>query len=248
MTHPAPALSRTLGLRLALGAGAAVVLVLLGRALGDEIPALVARVEALGPWAPAAFVVGYALAVVAFVPASLLTLAAGAVFGVARGTLLVAAGATLGACASFLLARHAARDAVSRRLSRTPRFAALDRAVGEDGRRLVFLLRLSPVFPFGLLNYALGLTRVRFVDYLVASAGMLPGTLLYVYTGKVAGDVATLAAGAAPPRGGAYWAVLGLGLAATALVTVRVTRLARRALADAGTGLAPTPDAPTPSP
>jgi uncharacterized membrane protein YdjX (TVP38/TMEM64 family) len=182
--------------------------------------------------------------VVAFVPASLLTLAAGAVFGVARGTLLVAAGATLGASAAFLLARYAARDAVARRLADRPRFAALDRAVGAEGRKLVFLLRLSPVFPFGLLNYALGLTRVRFVDYLIASVGMLPGTLLYVYSGKVAGDVATLAAGAAPPRGTAHYVVLGLGLVATALVTMRVTRLARRALADAEASGGPAPGGP----
>lgn len=244
MTPPLPTpRPRPPWLRLALGLGAAALLVWLGARLGGHLPALVARVDALGTWGPLAFVLGYAVAVVAFVPASLLTLAAGAVFGVARGTLLVAAGATLGASAAFLLARYAARDAVARRLARAPRFAALDRAVGEDGRRLVFLLRLSPVFPFGLLNYALGLTRVRFVDYLVASVGMLPGTLLYVYSGKVAGDVAALAAGAAPPRGTAHWLVLGLGLAATALVTVRVTRLARRALASADTGLAPTPTA-----
>lgn len=245
MASPSPQVPRPRPpwLRLALGLGAAALLVWLGARLGGRLPALVARVDALGAWGPAAFVLGYAVAVVAFVPASLLTLAAGAVFGVARGTVLVAAGATLGASAAFLLARYAARDAVARRLARAPRFAALDRAVGEDGRRLVFLLRLSPVFPFGLLNYALGLTRVRFVDYLVASVGMLPGTLLYVYSGKVAGDVAALAAGAAPPRGAAHWLVLALGLAATALVTVRVTRLARRALASANTDLAPEPSA-----
>ncbi len=219
--------------RIVVGVAVAVALLVLGGRLGGYLPALIARVEALGAWAPVAFVAGYAIAVVVFVPASLLTLAAGAVFGVARGTLLVAAGATLGASAAFLIARYGARDAVARRLADRPRFAALDRAVGAEGRKLVFLLRLSPVVPFGLLNYALGLTRVRFVDYLIASVGMLPGTLLYVYSGKVAGDVATLAAGAAPPRGAAHYVVLGLGLVATALVTLRVTRLARRALADA---------------
>jgi uncharacterized membrane protein YdjX (TVP38/TMEM64 family) len=232
--------------RVALGLAVAGALLVLGSRLGGYLPGLVARVEALGPWAPAAFVAGYAVAVVAFVPASLLTLAAGAVFGVARGTLLVAAGATLGASAAFLLARYAARDAVARRLADRPRFAALDRAVGAEGRKLVFLLRLSPVFPFGLLNYALGLTRVRFVDYLIASVGMLPGTLLYVYSGKVAGDVATLAAGAAPARGTAHYVVLGLGLVATALVTMRVTRLARRALADAEASGGPAPGRPVP--
>jgi uncharacterized membrane protein YdjX (TVP38/TMEM64 family) len=253
MTPPDPSTSHAprrlaLGLRIALGIVAVVALVLLGDTLGRQLPALVARVEALGAWAPAAFVVGYAVAVVALVPASLLTLAAGAVFGVARGTCLVALGATLGASAAFLIARYAARDAVARRLAHAPRFAALDRAVGDEGRRLVLLLRLSPVFPFGLLNYALGLTRVRFGDYLVASVGMLPGTLLYVYSGKVAGDVAALAAGAAPARGTAHWVVLGLGLVATALVTVRITRIARRALASAATELERAPAAPPASP
>lgn len=234
-TSPPPAAAPTSGrrvLRVLLALVVAGGLLYLGSRLGGRLPALVARVDALGAWGPVAFVLGYAVAVVAFVPASLLTLAAGAVFGVVRGTVLVLLGATLGACAAFLLARYAARDLVARRLADRPRFAALDRAVGADGRRLVFLLRLSPVFPFGLLNYALGLTRVRFVDYLVASVGMIPGSLLYVYSGKVAGDVATLAAGASPPKGPAYYAVVVLGLVATLVVTLLVTRLARRALKD----------------
>ena len=110
--------------------------------------------------------------------------------------------------------------------------------MGEDGRRLVFLLRLSPVFPFGLLNYALGLTRVRFADYAIASVGMLPGTLLYVYSGKVVGDLAALAGGAPPPRGAGGTLLLVVGLAATVVATALVTRIARRALAEA-TGEAP---------
>src|SRR6185503_6399832 len=137
------------------------------------------------------------------------------------------AGATLGACAAFLVARYLARGAVERRLVDYPRFAAIDRAVAREGRKIVFLLRLSPIFPFSLLNYALGLTRVRFADYAVASLGMLPGTLLYVYYGKVLGDVAQVAAGAElgnqAPRDAAYWTVLGLGLLATVAVTFVVT-------------------------
>ncbi len=97
----------------------------------------------------------------------------------------------------------------------------------------MFLLRLSPIFPFNLLNYALGLTRVRFADYVVASIGMLPGTLLYVYSGKVAGELATLAASSAVSHGAGYYVVIGLGFAATAIVTVLITRVARRALNEA---------------
>ncbi len=119
------------------------------------------------------------------------------------------------------------------RLEGNQRFAAIDRAVGEQGRKIVFLLRLSPVFPFNLLNYGLGLTRVRFPDYFAASIGMLPGTLLYVYYGKLLGDVAALAGGAAVEKDAGYYAVLALGLVATLAVTTLVTRIARRALREA---------------
>src|SRR6185295_13509280 len=96
-----------------------------------------------------------------------------------------------------------------------PKFAAIDRAVGAQGRKIVFLLRLSPVFPFNLLNYLLGLTQVRFGDYIIASVGMLPATVLFVYYGKLAGDVAALAGGAAPAKGAGYYAILVVGLLAT---------------------------------
>jgi uncharacterized membrane protein YdjX (TVP38/TMEM64 family) len=221
-----------IALLLALLAG----LVVLGRSAGDAIPRFAAFVEGLGFWGPAVFVAGYALAVVAFVPASLLTLAAGAVFGLARGTLLVFVAATIGSCLAFLVSRYLARGAVERRLAGNPRFAAIDRAIGAEGRKIVFLLRLSPVFPFNLLNYALGLTQVSFRDYAIAAVGMLPGTLLYVYSGKVAGDVAAIASGASAPRGSGETLLWIVGLAATIAVTTYVTRIARRALAAATGG------------
>jgi uncharacterized membrane protein YdjX (TVP38/TMEM64 family) len=218
---------------IAIGIAALVGLIVLGRSAGGAIPAFASWVDGLGFWGPVAFVAGYALAVVAFVPASLLTLAAGAIFGVLRGTLVVFVAATLGSCLAFLISRHLARSAIERRLVGNTRFAAIDRAIGVEGRKIVFLLRLSPAFPFNLLNYALGLTRVSFRDYALASFGMLPGTLLYVYSGKVAGDVAALAAGAGKPSGSGntlFWIV---GLVATIVVTTIVTRIARRALAAA---------------
>jgi uncharacterized membrane protein YdjX (TVP38/TMEM64 family) len=219
----------------------AVVAVLLvaGRRIAALVPAFAAWVERLGIWGPVAFVAGYALATVAFVPGSLLTLAAGAIFGLARGTALVFVAATLGASAAFLLSRSLARGLVERRLAGNERFAAIDRAVGAEGRRIVLLLRLSPVFPFNLLNYALGLTRVRFTDYLVASIGMLPGTVLYVYSGMVVGDVARLAAGAPIRLGAAHWIVAAIGLLATLVVTTLVARTARRALREATDGESP---------
>jgi uncharacterized membrane protein YdjX (TVP38/TMEM64 family) len=215
---------------------ALAVLIVAGRSLGALVPEFAAWVEGLGIWGPIVFVAGYVLATVAFVPGSLLTLGAGAIFGLGQGTALVLVAATLGASAAFLVSRYLARGAVERRLAGNPRFAAIDRAVGREGRKIVLLLRLSPVFPFNLLNYALGLTRVRFGDFVIASIGMLPGTLLYVYYGKVIGDVARLAGGGAVTKGWGYYAVLAMGLAATIAVTTVVTRIARRALEEATDG------------
>jgi uncharacterized membrane protein YdjX (TVP38/TMEM64 family) len=209
--------------------------VVLGLALGAALlgsrrattllPAFAAWVQGLGPSGMAAYVAGYAVATVALVPGSLLTIAAGVIFGLVRGTALAFLAATLGASAAFLLGRYVARGAVQARLASTPRFAA----IGAEGRRIVFLLRLSPLVPFNLLNYALGLSRVRYRDYLLASTGMLPGTLLYVYYGKLAGDLAAVAAGSAR-RDAGYYLLLAVGLAATVGVTLLLTRLARRAL------------------
>jgi uncharacterized membrane protein YdjX (TVP38/TMEM64 family) len=208
-------------------------LVVLGRQAGRYIPQFARWVDGLGVWGPLVFIAGYALATVAFVPGSLLTLAAGAIFGLARGVVYVFIAAVLGSSAAFLVARYVARQNIERRLAQNPRFAAIDRAVGAQGRKIVFLLRLSPVFPFNALNYGLGLTRVRFIDYVAASVGMLPGTLLYVYYGKLAGDVAALAGGSVPEKGPGYYAVLLLGLVATIAVTALVTRTARRVLQEA---------------
>lgn len=232
MLEPAPHPTKLPLARIAVGLVAAVALFTLARQVGAYVPQFAAWVNGLGVWGPLVFIVGYAAAVVAFVPGSVLTLAAGAIFGLGAGVLYVFVAAVLGSSAAFLVSRYLARGVVEQRLAGNARFAAIDRAVGAQGRRIVFLLRLSPAFPFTLLNYALGLTRVRFVDYVLASVGMLPGTLLYVYYGKLAGDVAALAGGAAVEKGAGYYAVLALGLAATIAVTAVVTRTARKALAE----------------
>lgn len=213
-------------------AGLAVLALLIfaGRQAGAYIPRFAAWVESLGVWGPVVFVLGYAIATVAFIPGSLLTLAAGAIFGLAKGTLLTLLGATLGSSAAFLIARYLARGAIERKIAGNARFAAIDRAVGREGFKIVALLRLSPVFPFNLLNYSLGLTKVRFLHYLAASIAMLPGTLLYVYYGKAAGSLAALAGGVKAERGPEYWITLGIGLLATVIVTTYVTRLAGKAL------------------
>jgi len=187
-------------------------------------------VDGLGLWGPVALVGLYIVACVLFVPGSILTLGAGAVFGVVTGTVAVFTGATLGACAAFLVGRHFAREWIAAKVEGNPRFAAIDRAVGREGLKIVLLTRLSPVFPFNLLNYAYGLTGVTFRDYLVGSLGMLPGTLMYVYLGSIGSDLATGAAGAGET--GQAW-LKGVGLVATIVVTLYVTRIAGRALNEA---------------
>jgi uncharacterized membrane protein YdjX (TVP38/TMEM64 family) len=219
---------RTALLLRVLGAGAGLVLlVLVGRRLGGAIPRFTAWVEGLGLWAPLVFVVGYAVATVAFIPGSALTLAAGAAFGLWRGTLFAFLGASLGATAAFLVARYGARSWVERKLAGHERFRRIDRAVGAEGGRIVALLRLAPIFPFNLLNYGLGLTSVRLGPYVLACLAMLPGTLMYVYFGKVGRDAA------AGGKTAWEWLLLAVGLAAVVAVTAIVTRIARRALAEA---------------
>jgi uncharacterized membrane protein YdjX (TVP38/TMEM64 family) len=219
--------------KILLGLLVLIALVVLGRQVGGYLPQFAVWVNSLGVWGPLVFTLGYVVAAVAFVPGSLLTLAAGAIWGIFPGVPYVFIAAVLGSSAAFLVARYVARAAIERRLVGNARFAAIDRAVGAQGRKFVFLLRLSPVFPFNLLNYALGLTSVRFGDFVIASIGMLPGTFLYVYYGKLAGDLAALAGGAAVEKGTGYYVVLVAGLLATVAVTTLVTRTARNALREA---------------
>jgi uncharacterized membrane protein YdjX (TVP38/TMEM64 family) len=187
---------------------------------------------ALGSWAaPLFFIAAYVAASVAFVPGALLTLLAGAVFGLSRGVPLVFISAVLGSSAAFGIARTLMRERVTRWLERDARTAAVNDAVAAEGLKIVLLLRLSPVVPYNLLNYALGASRIRYRDFVAGSFGMLPGTVLYTYYGKVIGDVTALAAGTSPPRGAEYYVLLAVGLAATIAATLLITRAAKRRLA-----------------
>jgi uncharacterized membrane protein YdjX (TVP38/TMEM64 family) len=212
---------------------AIAALVVAGRSLGAPalLWAMLEWIRGLGPWGPAAFATVYVVATVLFVPGFLLTLGGGFLFGVAAGTVVVSLSSTLGATAAFLVGRHLARGWVARRIEADPRFRAIDHAVAREGWKIVGLTRLSPAFPFNLLNYAFGLTRVSLRDFVLASwLGMLPATVTYVYLGSLAGDLATLGAGSRA-RTPAEWALYLVGLLATVAVTVYVTRLARGALA-----------------
>lgn len=210
--------------------GALALVLLLGRRAAGYIPAFAAWVDSLGALGPVVFILGYIVATVALVPGLLLTLAGGALFGLLRGTLYVFIAASIGATAAFLISRYVARDRVMRMLGDDQRFRAVDKAIAREGRKIAFLIRLSPLFPFNVTNYALGLTGVRVRDYIVACIGMLPGTLLYVYYGRLIGDVARAVSGVQVTRGAGYWSVLVTGLIATVLVTALITRAARKAL------------------
>ncbi len=206
-------------------------LFMLGRVAAGPLQNFAMWVENLGPLAPVVFVAGYVVATIAFVPGSILTLAAGAIFGLVRGTIYVFIGATLGATAAFLVARYVARPIVERRLAGNERFKRIDRVIEKEGGKMVVLMRLSPLLPFNALNYALGISKVGFLPYVLGSIGMIPGTLLYVYYGKLAGDLTALG-GRQVERGVEYYVVLALGLAATVAVAFMAARAGKRALGE----------------
>jgi len=188
----------------------------------------------LGTLAPVIFVLLYIVVTVLVLPGSILTLGAGVVFGVVRGSIVVSIASTLGATCAFLVGRYLARDWVAAKIEGNEKFSAVDRAVAREGWKIVGLTRLSPIFPFNLLNYAFSITKVSLRDYFFASwIGMIPGTILYVYIGSLAGDLATLGTGG-HTRGVTEWVMYVIGLIATLGVTVFVTRVARRALEERG--------------
>ena len=196
----------------------------------DWLAPVVLKLAELGAWGPVLFILLYIAAAVTRAPAFFLTVAAGAMFGVWRGSVIVFIGASLGASTVYLLGQHLARSRVIARVTRDRRVAAVREAVAGEGAWLMFLLRLSPLVPFNILNYALALSGVRYADFALALIGMIPAIIMYTYYGKVVGDVAALAAGVAPPRGPEYWALLVVGLVAIFISTTMITKAARRAV------------------
>lgn len=196
----------------------------------EWLSALLLRLSTLGAWGPVLFILLYAAATVLLAPAFLLSIAAGAVWGLWRGTLIVYLGAVLGASAVFVLAAPLGQSRLLHWVDRNPRFAAARQAIVGQGLWIMFLLRLSPIVPFIFLNYALALGGVRYRDYLLAMFGMLPAIVMYVYYGKVVGDVAMVVSGVQPPRGVEYYVLLTIGLVATVVATMMITKAARRAV------------------
>jgi len=180
-----------------------------------------------------AYIALYILAAVLFIPGSLLTLGAGAIYGVIWGSIYVFIAATLGAIAAFLVGRYFAQSWVQQRIQGKATFQAIANSVSQQGFRLVLLTRLSPIFPFTLLNYAYGVTTVSLKDYILGSVGMIPGTVVYVYIGSLAGSLTAIGThpNLTPTAQTLQWALRLMGFAATVVVTVYITRLARQALA-----------------
>ena len=236
MTEPSTKSGGTVKLILVVAAILALLLASRFFPVGEYLKGLLDWIRGLGPAGYLVFVAVYILAAVLFLPGSVLALGAGAIFGLVGGFVAVSLGSTLGAAASFVVGRFLARDAIAKKVEGNERFAAIDRAVGREGFRIVLLTRLSPIFPFNLLNYAYGLTKVGFWQFVLASwLGMMPGTVLYVYLGTAAGDLAGAGTGAS---GSAGLALKLVGLVATIAVTVFITRVAKKALNEATAGQA----------
>ncbi|WP_103668893.1 TVP38/TMEM64 family protein [Pseudanabaena sp. BC1403] len=193
-------------------------------------------VKMLGAMGAIAFIVIFNLATILFIPASLLTLGGGAIYGVVWGSIYVFVAATLGAIFAFLIGRYFARGWVSEKIRNNMTFRAIDAAVAIDGFKIVLLTRLSPIFPFNMLNYVFGVTRVALKDYILGSIGMIPATIMYVYLGSLIGDVALLGMQPISIVGNpqtqiAQWTIKIVGLVATFAVTIQVSRLANKILA-----------------
>ncbi|MFP6582015.1 MAG: TVP38/TMEM64 family protein [Candidatus Hydrogenedentota bacterium] len=194
-----------------------------------DIPGLLtdgmARIEGLGMLGMAVFILFYILACILVLPGSVLTLGAGATYGLPIGFALVSIGSTLGATAAFVTGRYLARDAVAKKVDTNPTFKSIDDAVANQGWKIVLLTRLTPVIPFSIQNYGYGLTNVRLGAYVLASwIGMMPGTVLYTYIGTLGGDAAE------GGMGTGEWIMNGVALVATIAVTVIISRIAKKAL------------------
>ena len=189
-------------------------------------------VQGLGAIAPIGFILIYNLATVLFVPGLILTLGGGVLFGLGFGTVYVFIAATLGATIAFWIGRNFARDWVAKKISSYPKFGAIDAAVAKNGFKIVLLTRLSPLFPFNVLNYAFGITQVSLKDYVLGSIGMIPGTILYVYIGSLIGNIALIGTknGLDPEAQRLQWIAKIIGFIVTIGVTIYITRIAQKAL------------------
>ncbi len=213
---------------------AAVVASLTFLPLQEYLTWFLEGIQGLGVWGAVLFVLLYVLVCLLFLPGSVLTMAAGFMFGLFWGTAAASLGATLGATAAFLVGRFMVRGWMEHRLVAHPAFLAIDRAIGRQGFKIVLWIRLSSLFPYDLVSYLFGLTRISLGRYVLATwLGRLPETLFCAYLGSAAKSLADLAAGKAQ-AGIGNQLLWGLNLLAMIVVAVLVARIARTALRDAG--------------
>jgi uncharacterized membrane protein YdjX (TVP38/TMEM64 family) len=209
---------------------AAVALAAYYFGIQESIRTILQWIHDLGPWAPVAYILFYGVACVFAIPGSLLTLAGGFLFGVGLGIVYVSIGATLGATLAFLAGRYLFRNWIVSKIGSNPKFQALDEAVAREGWKMVILVRLCPIFPFPVTNYGFGITRIPVKEYVLASwIGMLPAMLVIVYIGSLASSLANLGAGSRE-RTPLEWTLYAIGLVMAVIVTVYLTRVAKRAL------------------
>ena len=196
----------------------------------QRLQAVLQWIHDLGPAAPAAYILFYAISCIFAIPGSLLTLAGGFLFGIGPGTVYVSIGATLGATFAFLVSRYLIRRWIVQKIGGNAKFQALDEAVAREGWKIVLLVRLCPIFPFPVTNYGFGITRVSGREYILASwIGMLPAMVVLVYIGSLASSLANLGAGGRT-RTPLEWTLYAIGLVMTVIVTIYITRVAKRAL------------------
>ncbi len=209
-----------------------LVVALITLPVGQWLDSFNTWVSDLGPIGLVIFVGVYIVAAVLFAPCSILTIGAGAAFGLTVGTVVVSGGSTIGAAFAFLISRYVARDVVKKHAGRSKNFDAIDRAIGEEGWKIVGLLRLSPLLPYNMSNYFYGLTAVRFWPYVIASwVGMMPGTVMYVYFGVAGKATIEAASDAETGSSPAKLILYGVGLVATIAVAVFITNKAKKIIA-----------------
>ncbi|MBD2664768.1 DedA [Richelia sinica FACHB-800] len=190
-------------------------------------------IQSLGKFAPIVFIFCYNIATILFIPGSIMTLKGGFLFGLFWGSIYVFIAAVLGAICAFLIGRYLSRDWVNKQLEKHPRFQAIDAAVAQAGWKIVLLTRLSPVFPFNLLNYAFGVTQVSLKDYVLGSFGIIPGTLLYVYMGSLVNNISMLDLANESQYSETKIFQLFIkiiGFLATLVVTIYITKIAQKAI------------------
>ena len=189
-----------------------------------DLPTIIEQTSTSGIKGYLGFILIYIVSTIMMLPGSPLTFTAGALFGFWKGLVIVSIGSTIGAGCAFLVSRYLARNFVKRKFLNNERFKSIDSGINEEGFKIVILARLSPVIPFFLLNYALGITKIHFSHFLTASwIGMIPGTMVYVLMGSMGSAMIS------GKKSLLEWVLLGTGIIATIFVTLLISRIIRKA-------------------